>query len=414
MFYTYILRSKKDGQFYTGSTRDLRKRFKQHNDNKVFSTKSRGPFELIYYEACLNEEDGRMREKYLKSGIGKRYLKNRLKRFLSPPGFTLLEILAVVTIMTLSVLLVAPVFSNRNEQKIAEQTFVRMEEIRKAILGTTSERIRGDVRFMGYAPDLGALPDLVDDNGQIAGEDGQPRGLWTRDIMGTPEDESDDLPERALYSPGVIKCLDKGRACCGKEQAIFPGWNGLYLRPPRGGRLTDKWGNPYLFENTGKEFIIKSLGADGREGGKGHNQDIVLVIREDDWLSPVAGYISPYVVYHSEKDLAIEGFPGPFRASDDGLKVKVHIYYRPRPDYVPDENIRYVADGCYGKWVEADRDGYFCFDGDKKVPVGTERMLTVTQSVIRTAYNRKFAFSQPYKVPVEPGINWLGNMGSIP
>lgn len=86
MFYTYVIKSKKDGRWYTGSTNDLRKRFKEHNNNKVFTTKSRCPFELIYYEACLNKYDAIVREKYLKTGIGKRYLKNRLKCFLSLTG----------------------------------------------------------------------------------------------------------------------------------------------------------------------------------------------------------------------------------------------------------------------------------------------------------------------------------------
>ena len=86
MIYTYVIQSKKDRKWYTGSTLDLRKRFQQHNNNEVSSTKGRGPFELIYYEACINEEDARVREKYLKSGPGKRYLKNRLKRFLSLTG----------------------------------------------------------------------------------------------------------------------------------------------------------------------------------------------------------------------------------------------------------------------------------------------------------------------------------------
>jgi len=81
MYYTYVIQSKKDSRFYTGSTRDLRKRLSEHNAGRVFSTKNRGPFELIYYEACLNEQDARAREKYLKTGMGKRYLKNRLKRF---------------------------------------------------------------------------------------------------------------------------------------------------------------------------------------------------------------------------------------------------------------------------------------------------------------------------------------------
>lgn len=87
MFYTYVLRSKRTlKKWYTGFAYDLRKRFKEHEANKVFSTKNRGPFELIYYEACIHDQDARAREKYLKSGMGKRYFKNRLKRFLSLTG----------------------------------------------------------------------------------------------------------------------------------------------------------------------------------------------------------------------------------------------------------------------------------------------------------------------------------------
>lgn len=89
MYYTYVMRSKKDGKFYTGHASDLRKRFSQHNRKSTTSTKDRAPFELIYYEACVNEYDALAREKYLKSGMGKRYLKNRLKRFLSLTGWRL-------------------------------------------------------------------------------------------------------------------------------------------------------------------------------------------------------------------------------------------------------------------------------------------------------------------------------------
>ena len=86
MVYTYVIRSRKDNKFYTGTTIDLRKRFREHNEGKVTSTKNRGPFELIYYEACINKEDAFTRERYLKTGMGKRYLNNRLKRFLSLTG----------------------------------------------------------------------------------------------------------------------------------------------------------------------------------------------------------------------------------------------------------------------------------------------------------------------------------------
>ncbi len=66
MFYVYILKSKKDKLLYAGSTNDLKNRFKLHNDGKIFSTKLRKPFELIYYEAYKVEKDARVREHNLK------------------------------------------------------------------------------------------------------------------------------------------------------------------------------------------------------------------------------------------------------------------------------------------------------------------------------------------------------------
>jgi putative endonuclease len=86
MYYTYVLQSKKDGKWYTGATENLRKRLIDHNSNQVRATKGRGPFSVIYYEACVNKHDAFAREIYLKSGMGKRYLKNRLKRFLFLTG----------------------------------------------------------------------------------------------------------------------------------------------------------------------------------------------------------------------------------------------------------------------------------------------------------------------------------------
>ena len=77
-YYTYVLKSKKDGKYYTGSTKDLRKRLLQHNTGKSLYTRGRGPFDLVYYEACVSLPKARSREQYLKSGMGKRYLKNRL------------------------------------------------------------------------------------------------------------------------------------------------------------------------------------------------------------------------------------------------------------------------------------------------------------------------------------------------
>ena len=82
MYYVYLLLSEKDCHFYTGSTSDLKRRIEEHNSGKVKSTADRKPFKLVYYEGCLNEDDARRRERYLKSGMGKKYLNNRLKSYL--------------------------------------------------------------------------------------------------------------------------------------------------------------------------------------------------------------------------------------------------------------------------------------------------------------------------------------------
>lgn len=81
-YYLYILQSKKDKEFYTGITGDLRKRVKEHNSGKNISTSYRIPLRLIYYEAYLLKEDAEAREKYLKTSMGKRVIKKQLKHFL--------------------------------------------------------------------------------------------------------------------------------------------------------------------------------------------------------------------------------------------------------------------------------------------------------------------------------------------
>ena len=82
-FYTYVLLSEKDNKFYTGYTKNIELRFEQHNKGLVQSTKFRRPLKLIYYEACLNQQDATHREKYLKTHYGKMFLKNRLKSYLT-------------------------------------------------------------------------------------------------------------------------------------------------------------------------------------------------------------------------------------------------------------------------------------------------------------------------------------------
>lgn len=85
-YYVYVLLSEKDHKMYTGYTSDLDERLKQHESGKVISTKFRLPVRLIYFEGCINQQDATKREKHLKSGFGKIYLRNRLSNFFNPTG----------------------------------------------------------------------------------------------------------------------------------------------------------------------------------------------------------------------------------------------------------------------------------------------------------------------------------------
>ena len=87
MYFTYVLMSKKDNRQYVGYTRDLSLRLLAHNNGEVVSTKNRRPLELIYYEACLHQQDATKREKYLKHFYGKMFPKNRLKRYFNGKDF---------------------------------------------------------------------------------------------------------------------------------------------------------------------------------------------------------------------------------------------------------------------------------------------------------------------------------------
>ncbi|OGE74397.1 MAG: hypothetical protein A3I07_00375 [Candidatus Doudnabacteria bacterium RIFCSPLOWO2_02_FULL_42_9] len=77
-YYTYVLKSLKDLKLYIGWTVDLQERVDKHNKGLVEATKARIPFELVYYEACLSKENAIKREKYFKTGFGRRFLKGRI------------------------------------------------------------------------------------------------------------------------------------------------------------------------------------------------------------------------------------------------------------------------------------------------------------------------------------------------
>ena len=82
MYYVYVLQSRVDKNVYIGYTSDLRKRFLAHNSRKLKSTKSRAPFDLVYYEAYKSRDDATKREYFLKTHQQRDLLKERLRNSL--------------------------------------------------------------------------------------------------------------------------------------------------------------------------------------------------------------------------------------------------------------------------------------------------------------------------------------------
>ncbi len=88
-FYVYVLESFKDGNRYIGYTSNLKKRIKEHQTGYNFSIEFRRPFKLIYFEGCLEEENAKRREGYLKTTQGRRFLGLRLIEYKRQSAFAI-------------------------------------------------------------------------------------------------------------------------------------------------------------------------------------------------------------------------------------------------------------------------------------------------------------------------------------
>jgi len=80
MWHIYVLKSLKDGKFYVGMSENPKRRLLDHNSGMTQSTRSRRPFEIIYEEECGDRKIARKKEKYMKSGAGRKFIKQ-----LNPP-----------------------------------------------------------------------------------------------------------------------------------------------------------------------------------------------------------------------------------------------------------------------------------------------------------------------------------------
>jgi len=78
MYYVYILQSQKDRSFYTGFTENLKQRIKDHNWHEATYSKSKAPFELVWFCSFKDKKKALDFEKYLKQGSGFAFARKRL------------------------------------------------------------------------------------------------------------------------------------------------------------------------------------------------------------------------------------------------------------------------------------------------------------------------------------------------
>jgi hypothetical protein len=161
----------------------------------------------------------------------------------------MLTVLAIIGIMGA---VAVDLFDEREEDPY-ESTREILARVQTAILGDTGAGPLPGTPMDGYVGDMGELPRLS--------PDGQPEALW---LQGT-------CPPRVFD----------------EHARIWVGWNGPYIEPPDGGMLIDGWGNGLLFERKGKGLVVTSCGEDRKLGGSGNGADVVLEIKEEDYLAPV-------------------------------------------------------------------------------------------------------------------------------
>ncbi len=78
IYFVYAIKSQKKNYIYVGMSANVVRRVQQHNSGKSKTTKPYAPFDLIYTEIVGTRAKARIKEKYLKSGTGKEFLKTLL------------------------------------------------------------------------------------------------------------------------------------------------------------------------------------------------------------------------------------------------------------------------------------------------------------------------------------------------
>ena len=78
-WFVYVIQSQLDGSLYSGMSQNPEQRLVEHNNKKSTYTSSKTPWKIIYTEKCPDRQSARIREKYLKSSAGRRFVKKLIE-----------------------------------------------------------------------------------------------------------------------------------------------------------------------------------------------------------------------------------------------------------------------------------------------------------------------------------------------
>ncbi len=209
---------------------------------------------------------------------------------LNENGFTLLELLIVVFILSALAFSTISLTNNADEQFRYEDTRTRLQNIRRAIVGSLEAALSGQKLMSGYIVDNGGLP------ANIKALVVAPAGF---DAFGGKEPLFDKNPDAAGFDNGGGKTdLDE------PNETLFKGHRGDYLTvPPGDGTYRDGWGNVHATAATdalnfgwaitasATSYTTTSIGSDGVAGGAaGFEKDMADTVGQEDWTQDVTGW----------------------------------------------------------------------------------------------------------------------------
>lgn len=77
-YYSYVLRSSKNGIIYKGSTENIEQRLQSHNSGLVNFTSKYMPWEMVLFEEFETRSESMQREKWYKTGVGLDWINNQI------------------------------------------------------------------------------------------------------------------------------------------------------------------------------------------------------------------------------------------------------------------------------------------------------------------------------------------------